>query len=94
MMTGAVTGRRRQRDLLVSRHEPLPAVDDEDDKVRRCNGFAAVLDDELVERVGLRAEHPAGIDERKMVPLPLGGPGVRVAGRPGQRRDDGLAGVR
>ena len=94
MMTGPVTERSADAISSSPGHESLTAVDDENHKVSFCNGFPALLDDQLVKRVGLRAEHPARVDEGKVVALPLGGPGVGVPGRPGQRRDDRLAGIR
>ena len=54
MMTGAVDRPQAPRNLLVAGHEPLPAVHHEDHKVGRCNSFAAVLDDQLVQRVSWR----------------------------------------
>ena len=50
-------------DLLIARDQPLAAVDDEHDQVRLLERPESVLDHELVQRVGRRAEQAAGIDQ-------------------------------
>ena len=60
--------RRRPRpdgggNVLVAGHQPLAAVDDEHDEVRRPQRAPAALDHQLVQRILAGAEHPAGVGQ-------------------------------
>ncbi len=65
---------------LIAGDEPHPAVYDEHDKIRRSNGFAAMLDHQCMEGIGLGAKHAPCVDEGKVVALPLGGLGIGIPG--------------
>ena len=80
-------------DFLVAGHEPVPAVEHEDDEIGRRDRAMSLLQHELVQRILARAEHAAGVDDRDVRALPLGVRGDDVARGPGDRRDDGPAGA-
>ncbi len=63
-------------------------------KVKAEVAVDAVFDHHLVQGVAARPEHPAGIDQGEMVPLPFRGLRDGVPGGPGDRGDDRPPGAR
>ena len=81
-------------NLVVARHAPFAAIDDEDDQIGLQDGALAVLDDQIVQRVLGVTEDAAGVDEPERHAQPLRVVRHHVAGGPGHRIDDGAAGPR
>ena len=80
-------------DLLVGRQQSVPAIHNKDNDIGRLERFLALDDDQLVQRIVARPEKPPGIDEGERGAQPLGGMGIRVAGRPRYGGDDGAPGA-
>src|SRR5689334_7693346 len=66
-------------DLLVSGDRAGSPVDHEHEQVGIGNGAMPALEYELVKWILARAEHAAGVDDREVRPLPLGGVRDNVA---------------
>ena len=90
---GAVRAAEGGGDLLVGRQQPVAAIHDEHEDIGRFDRTAAVGDDQIVERILARPEHPAGIDEGERSTLPFGGLRDDVPGRARDWRHDRATGA-